>query len=559
MRTLQRYITMDLVKSATMGTVAFTLLMSIIGIIEPLREQGLAAKELIAVIAMTSVLMLSLCLPMAMLFAATIVYGRFAQDNELTACRASGISTIATLRPGLYCAGVVTAVTLLVSNFVVPYIASHATEALYSNIKGMAFATLNRKGVISTKDYVIRVDYADVSTDTLYGVVVIPKPKPEKREKPSDPDPTPPAPEIVITAAEARVLGFTRTADNDVYVKLDIIEPRAIVPNIQARQFRGIGEYGPLPNPFESEMKLAGWATLLGIARDPITSPEINKQLKEYHRDIGQELFIRDVVDTIKAGQRYTKLKTVPSIAGLQTTFDLSAPKAYGEGLGAVILESVVRADGTEVPVEVLINDSEGGRKRLTARRCRIDVSWSAFQNKLLVTISPETVEGQDLSAGSSADPMRVEEWVKGELPLPPSVAERQAAITLRQLYDNPEKYTRDPSVKRGIKYLRDKRVPKVRGKAQAEMHSRLFYSCSCFFVVALGAALGMIFRGGQVISAFVLSLIPFVSVVLLLSAGRNMIKSEDVGVAVGIAIIWGGLAALAAGTAAAYGYLSRQ
>ncbi len=400
MRTLQRYITMDLVKSATMGTVAFTLLMSIIGIIEPLREQGLAAKELIAVLAMTSVLMLSLCLPMAMLFAATIVYGRFSQDNELTACRASGISTFSTLRPGLYCAAVVTIVTLLVSNFIVPFLAGHATEAMYSNIKGAVFAALNRKGVIAQGGYIIRVDYADVTTDTLYGVVVVPKPKAEKKEKETDPDPEPPVPEIVITAAEARVLGFTRTADNDVYVKLDIIEPRGIAPHLQAQQFRGVGEYGPLPNPIESQMKLATWGTLLGIVRDPITSPEIDKQLKDHHRDIGQELFVREVVDTIKAGQRYTKLKTRMSDSGFQTTFELSAPQAYSEGLGAVILESVVRDDGTEAPVEVLINDTEGGRKRLTARRCRIQVNWSAFQNRLLVTITPETVEGQDLARG---------------------------------------------------------------------------------------------------------------------------------------------------------------
>ena len=38
----------------------------------------------------------------ATLFAATIVYGRFSQENELTACRASGVSTLSVLKPALF-------------------------------------------------------------------------------------------------------------------------------------------------------------------------------------------------------------------------------------------------------------------------------------------------------------------------------------------------------------------------------------------------------------------------------------------------------------------------
>jgi len=40
-------------------------------------------------------------LPVAALFATTMVYGRLAADNELTACRAAGISFFAIAWPAL--------------------------------------------------------------------------------------------------------------------------------------------------------------------------------------------------------------------------------------------------------------------------------------------------------------------------------------------------------------------------------------------------------------------------------------------------------------------------
>ena len=63
--------------------------------------------------------MVSLTLPIAALFAATIIYGRFSQDNELMACRASGICTLSLLRPAVWLGVVVSIVTRILATVVV--------------------------------------------------------------------------------------------------------------------------------------------------------------------------------------------------------------------------------------------------------------------------------------------------------------------------------------------------------------------------------------------------------------------------------------------------------
>jgi len=57
---------------------------------------------------------------MAALFAGALVYGRLTSDNELDACRASGISLLTLVYPGLALAIIVAIANLLLSFHVMP-------------------------------------------------------------------------------------------------------------------------------------------------------------------------------------------------------------------------------------------------------------------------------------------------------------------------------------------------------------------------------------------------------------------------------------------------------
>jgi len=108
LKTLHGYLARDLMRVTGMALVAFTLLMTVLAIMEPLRKQGLATSEVASLFIYTLPVMLSLTLPFAALFAATIVYGRFAQDREMLACNASGISKVVLLKPAIVLGIIVT-------------------------------------------------------------------------------------------------------------------------------------------------------------------------------------------------------------------------------------------------------------------------------------------------------------------------------------------------------------------------------------------------------------------------------------------------------------------
>ena len=98
-RTIHFYLARELIKVTLLALIAFTLVLTVVAIFEPLRQQqGLAAEQVLALFGYLLPMMLSVTLPVGAMFATTIVYGRFSQDNEFIACRASGISTGSLLR-----------------------------------------------------------------------------------------------------------------------------------------------------------------------------------------------------------------------------------------------------------------------------------------------------------------------------------------------------------------------------------------------------------------------------------------------------------------------------
>src|SRR6476659_5205905 len=90
--TISKYIFKDLLKIFVMTNGALAGIMSFGGLLRPLTQQGLDASQVSKMLAYFTPAMTAYSLPIAALFAATVVYGRLSADNELTACRAGGLS-----------------------------------------------------------------------------------------------------------------------------------------------------------------------------------------------------------------------------------------------------------------------------------------------------------------------------------------------------------------------------------------------------------------------------------------------------------------------------------
>src|SRR5918998_747429 len=97
--TLSRYIFLDLLRIFLMASGALAGIMSFGGLLRPLTQQGLDATQVGQLLSYFTPAMTAYSFPIAALFATTMVYGRLSADNELTACRAAGISLLSMAVP----------------------------------------------------------------------------------------------------------------------------------------------------------------------------------------------------------------------------------------------------------------------------------------------------------------------------------------------------------------------------------------------------------------------------------------------------------------------------
>src|ERR1700753_1295531 len=93
-RTLFAYIFKDLLKIFVMASGALAGIMSFGGLLRPLTREGLDAGQVARTLTFFGPAMTPHSSPVAALFATAVVYGRLAADNELTACKAGGISLL---------------------------------------------------------------------------------------------------------------------------------------------------------------------------------------------------------------------------------------------------------------------------------------------------------------------------------------------------------------------------------------------------------------------------------------------------------------------------------
>src|SRR5436305_10681727 len=119
-RTLFWYLFKDLMRIFFMASGALAGIMSFGGLLRPLTHQGLDLGQVIKCLNYFMPAMTTYSLPVAALFATTVVYGRLSADNELTAVRAGGISHLAIAFPAFVMGVLVAGISLVFLCFIVP-------------------------------------------------------------------------------------------------------------------------------------------------------------------------------------------------------------------------------------------------------------------------------------------------------------------------------------------------------------------------------------------------------------------------------------------------------
>ena len=93
----------------------------------------------------------------------------------------------------------------------------------------------------------------------------------------------------------------------------------------------------------------------------------------------------------------------------------------------------------------------------------------------------------------------------------------------------------------------------------QAEIHTRLVFGIGCVPMILIGIGLGIIKKGGHLLTAFGAGCIPAAVLIVCIIAGKQVTENARVTVVSGVTIIWSGLAFLLILAAAIYHRLTKN
>jgi len=104
----------------------------------------------------------------------------------------------------------------------------------------------------------------------------------------------------------------------------------------------------------------------------------------------------------------------------------------------------------------------------------------------------------------------------------------------------------KEPSPK--LKAMQNKLYRKIRktlAEIKAEIHTRLVFGIGCVTLIMIGIGLGIILKGGHLLTAFGASSVPAAMLVVCIMAGKNITKNLGAQAGSGIVLMWAGLALL--------------
>ena len=524
--TLNRYIGRDLLKVSILASSVFSLVMTTFSVIEPLRKQGLAGGQVLTLFWYLTPVMLSLTLPVAVLFAATYVYGRFSMDNELTASRAGGISLYALMTPAAVAGVLVGLTTLLLSNQVAPDLARRGAVTVRKNIKGLIYQKLQHESsyYFPEPGWMLHADSADRRSDQLRGLVVLDL---SDRNSLS-----------YFTASLARV----EFEETDQGASVSVV---AVNPTHGERDDNRIFELGHFvfgPHPLDMSVlkektSFYTWGELLEILDDPRKSLSVHERLEEIYCSLRQVYFANEMAAVINDGREY-ELYHGPS---QRYVFTADAAQ-IGADAKLELLASPPDALGGVLPVRLMVFDADNRLTRL------MECGRAVFRVKSLQQDAAVSVQLEDVSIlpleDEQAGVVRRRNYPVGLLDLPASVERRLRGVTLEDLYRRPDRY---PLVEKQTNKLNDNIRHELRPRVIAEINGRLAYGSGCVLLIPVGAALGLRYRGGHILSAFALACAPAVVLLLMMLMGQQMMSNRDASQGLGLAAIWSGVAMLAA------------
>jgi hypothetical protein len=548
MVTLHAYVLRELLKSFGLTVLALTALFSMGGgLYNVVQVEGVTAGDLFTVLPMLIPIVITLTMPIAALFAATMAYGRLAADNELVAVRAAGINVHRLFLPAVLLSIFVALFSAVSANLVIPRFMKQIEHFARSNVRDLAYHRLLRRGYLA---------YGDPGDEQymLTAQAVLDVPRSQLVEKGFDPpggavsyfwvkQPT----FLMIdkqgelkrfSVAEGGLCQFNTRAEQiefTVYIKnaRDYEVGKRVVQIEQQK----IGPYAR-EIPFSPKPSMVDLKTLRQWRAAPWKAPRLRREIDEFLDRLRAYIFSAETARLLEADQTLV----LYDIQDARYEFE-AASCTPGRGELACRDATVARhaSRGGGLRDAPLPTRYEAPEARLRARppdngEPLIELTLSATPEQPVLEYNPRV---GDYHMPRQKDSVRLD-----DLRLPTYVGNGMRACTPAAVINAAAELPTDAELEDDRAELQ-RSADRMRRKVNGVIHFRLGFSSSALVTVLMGALLGVIFRGARALAAFGLACIPFGVVTILTLMGRQLTENaptEDLGPFV----IWGGLALVA-------------
>jgi lipopolysaccharide export LptBFGC system permease protein LptF len=481
-------------------------------------------------------------MPIAALFATTIVYGRFSADNEVTACRAAGISYLAMTVPA-FVLGIITAfISIGLLSFVVPASMLRVEQIVFSNIAQLAVSQVERTHQIRFGDERPLTVFAqsaqalppDPKNPTLqtirFNSPVIAEYEDRDRRSPLVPKNF-----YMASSAIAYINGGAEGEDLELTVHLigGSKFPRTPGGNADDNITATVGSQGFGPLPLPSQVKENTKFMDVRRLRMLYDHPELSRRIINLLRS-----FVRRDQETGYLQFLAAQLKSPAGMAGLD-----GREEKYSLVRGGGSIE--INKDGLIVngvpgnPAKLI---QTAGPGKFSAEGAQIKIRAYPDRDGGVIGLGIELLDARITT--DKADTPRRSLTHPVTVAMPPSIADlasRPIGAYVKGALNDTDK----------LKIERERY--KLVNSIISELHARMSFALSCLILVMVGCALGMMFRSGNFLSAFAVSVIPALLSIALIVTGQHTCENVPSplppdwtnSLQLGLSLIWSGNAAV--------------
>ena len=555
--TLHSYIGRELGKIFAIVALALTMVLSLGGLLQPLRENGVSATQLFQLLIYFFPMMMTFSLPVSALLSATLVYGRLSADNELIACRASGISMWSLILPGAALGMFVLVTNLLLSNWFIPGCAQRAKDLIRRDAQEIAYNKLKTYHQFNWNRVVLSAE--NVEEDGKGGMLLTGVSFTQLGVTKNDP------PMDKITIAETTELEFD-TARGVVMVK-----PRKAVSMLWAggepAHVEELPLSWPIPQLTRDDVSFRTYGELVAMLRSPDLHSRVKGPLILCRRWLAQQALCEDIRASLAApphsyAMKYEGKPDDPAVLcdAQIWTDQVRTINANDDPAGGLVLGSgdagargkpavPWTTPGVVITLRPASDSPDATCIRYRAGKADVRVVLRDEQLAPLVAVTFLTDYRRNVEP-ISADPFRPVASA-GTQPNDeahnPSRVMTERLIPVRRLTDKVAGLSL-AEVEKAVPVNQDVRrglelgIGWVRRNVVAELHSRAAFSVAGLVLVLLGAALGVLFRSGHALVAFGVAAVPAMFAITLVILG-NQIATSDRSVLqpFGLWFIWSG------------------